>query len=50
MANETKIYILSALVMLAVGYACLMIGLDREIEREKLQTQSWKDQGYPIGE
>jgi len=50
MNNETKIYILSALVMLAVGYACLMIGLDREIEREKIQTQSWKDQGYPIGE
>ena len=50
MNNETKIYILSALVMLAVGYAFLMIGLDREIEREKIQTQTWKDQGYPIGE
>lgn len=50
MNNDTKILILSTLVMLAVGYAFLMIGLDREIEREKIQTQTWKDQGYPIGE
>ena len=24
--------------------------IDKEIERQELQTQSWKDQGYPIGE
>jgi len=50
MKNETKIYLLTTLVMFGVAIACLMIGLEREMEREKLQTESWKQQGYPIGE
>ena len=27
-----------------------LFDIDKEIERQELQTQSWKDQGYPIGE
>ena len=50
MNNDTKIYILSSLVMIGVFFALLIMGIDREAERLELQTQSWKDQGYPIGE
>jgi hypothetical protein len=50
MNNETKIYVLSALVMVGVFFALLIMGIDREAERLELQTQAWKDQGYPIGE
>ena len=50
MKEDTKIYILTSLVMVAVCYAFLMIGIDKEIERQELQRQSWIDQGYPIGE
>ena len=38
------------LVMVGVFFAFIIMGIDREIEREKLQRQAWKDQGYPIGE
>ena len=50
MKNETLIYILSSLVLVGVCFAFFMMSIDREIERQELQTQSWKDQGYPIGE
>ena len=50
MDKETKTLALCLLVMCGVLTALLMIALDRETEREDLQTQSWKDQGYPIGE
>jgi len=50
MNNDTKIYILSSLVMVGVFFAFLIMGIDREAERLELQTQAWKDQGYPIGE
>jgi len=50
MDKETKTLALCLLVMCGVLTAFLMIALDRETERENLQTQSWKDQGYPIGE
>ena len=50
MDKETKTFALCLLVMCGVLTAFLMIALDRETEREDLQTQSWKDQGYPIGE
>ena len=49
-ANETKIYVLSALVMVGVFFALIIMGIDREGERLELQAQAWKDQGYPIGE
>jgi len=49
-ANETKIYVLSALVMVGVFFAFIIMGIDREIERENLQRQAWIEQGYPIGE
>ena len=49
MDKETKTLALCLLVMCGVLTAFLMIALDRETERENLQTQSWKDQGYPIG-
>ena len=49
MKNETKIYLLTTLVMFGVVIACLMIAFDREDKRIELQTQSWKEQGYPIG-
>jgi len=49
MNNDTKIYILSSLVMVGVFFALLIMGIDREGERLELQTQAWKDQGYPIG-
>ena len=35
--------------MFGVVIACLMIAFDREDKRIELQTQSWKEQGYPIG-
>jgi hypothetical protein len=50
MNNETKIYILSALVMVGVFFALIIMGIDREVERENLQRQAWIEQGYPIGE
>ena len=50
MKNETIIYLLSSLVFVGVFFALFMMSIDREIERQELQTQSWKDQGYPIGE
>ncbi len=49
-ANETKIYVLSALVMVGVFFAFIIMGIDREIERENQQRQAWIEQGYPIGE
>ena len=49
-ANETKIYVLSALVMVGVFFACIIMGIEREIERENQQRQAWIEQGYPIGE
>jgi hypothetical protein len=49
-ANETKIYILSALVMVGVFFAFIIMGIEREIERENQQRQAWIEQGYPIGE
>jgi len=49
-ANETKIYVLSALVMVGVFFALIIMGIDREVERENLQRQAWIEQGYPIGE
>ena len=49
-ANETKIYVLSALVMVGVFFALIIMGIDREIERENQQRQAWIEQGYPIGE
>ena len=48
-ANETKIYVLSALVMVGVFFAFIIMGIDREIERENQQRQAWIEQGYPIG-
>ena len=49
-ANETKIYVLSALVMVGVFFAFIIMGIEREIERENQQRQAWIEQGYPIGE
>ena len=49
-ANETKIYVLSALVMVGVFFAFIIMGIAREIARENQQRQAWIEQGYPIGE
>ena len=50
MDKETKTLALCLLVMCGVLTAFLMIALDRGDRHAELQTQSWKDQGYPIGE
>ena len=50
MTNDNKILALFLFVMCGVLTAFLMIALEREEKRMELQTQSWKDQGYPIGE
>jgi len=50
MKNDTKIYILSSLVMVGIFFAFLIMGIDRETERMESQRQSWIDQGYPIGQ
>ena len=49
-ANEIKIYVLSSLVMVGVFFALIIMGIDREVERENQQRQAWIEQGYPIGE
>ena len=49
MDNETKTFALCLLVMCGVLTAFLMIALERDDRHVELQTQSWKDQGYPIG-
>ena len=43
-----KTKILTVLVMLAVAYAIVMIGMDREDSRIELQKNAWQDQGYNI--
>lgn len=43
-----KTKLLTVLVMLAVAYAILMIGMDREDSRIELQKNAWQDQGYNI--
>lgn len=43
-----KTKLLTMLVMLAVAYAILMIGMDREDSRIELQKNAWQDQGYNI--
>lgn len=43
-----KTKLLTVLVMLAVAYAIVMIGMDREDSRIELQKNAWQDQGYNI--
>lgn len=43
-----KTKLLTTLVMLAVAYAILMIGIDREDSRIESQKNAWQDQGYNI--
>lgn len=43
-----KTKLLTVLVMLAVAYAILMIGMDREDSRIELQKNAWQNQGYNI--
>ena len=43
-----KTKILTVLVMLAVAYAIVMIGMDREDSRIESQKNAWQDQGYNI--
>ena len=43
-----KTYITTLLAMLAIAYACLMVGMNREAERIELQKKAWQDQGYNI--
>lgn len=43
-----KTKLLTVLVMLAVAYAILMIGMDREDSRIESQKNAWQDQGYNI--
>ena len=43
-----KTKLLTTLVMLAVAYAILMIGMDREDSRIESQKNAWQDQGYNI--
>lgn len=43
-----KTKLLTMLVMLAVAYAILMIGIDREDSRIESQKNAWQVQGYNI--
>lgn len=43
-----KTKLLTTLVMLAVAYAILMIGIDREDSRIESQKNTWQVQGYNI--
>lgn len=43
-----KTKLLTMLVMLAVAYAILMIGIDRENSRIESQKNAWQVQGYNI--
>lgn len=43
-----KTKLLTVLVMLAVAYAILMIGMDREDSRIESQKNAWQVQGYNI--
>ena len=43
-----KTKLLTVLVMLAVAYAILMIGMDREDSRIESQKNAWQNQGYNI--
>jgi hypothetical protein len=48
MEINMKTKLLTMLVMLAVAYAILMIGIDRENSRIESQKNAWQIQGYNI--
>lgn len=48
MEINMKTKLLTMLVMLAVAYAILMIGMDREDSRIESQKNAWQVQGYNI--